>query len=171
MFSRSGLSFGTRREVHFRGEVKIDADDGAIKKTSRGYTVQGKIAKHPKWTRDLNVTAYAESALPAPRRPSSSSSSSSSSAAPNRSPPSSCFFRVHRDEPRVTFFDDGRVIVRRLGSVPSSGGGGGDTEKNAADADADAATALGASTSARRRRRHGPPGPSASRGGGAGDGA
>ena len=142
MFSRSGLSFGTRREVHFRGEVKIDADDGAIKKTSRGYTVQGKIAKHPKWTRDLNVTAYAESALPAPRRPSSSSSSSSSSAAPNRSPPSSCFFRVHRDEPRVTFFDDGRVIVRRLGSVPSSGGGGGDTEKNAADADADAATAL-----------------------------
>jgi hypothetical protein len=50
MFSRSGVSFGTRKEIHFSAEVKIDAGDTAIRKTTKGYTVQGKIAKRPRWS-------------------------------------------------------------------------------------------------------------------------
>lgn len=104
MMSRSGVSFGTTREVHFGGEVKIDAGDGAIRETSKGYVVQGKIARRPRWTADMNVTAEAEVTLaPAAAR---------------------CFFRVHRLAPRITLYDNGRVVVHTLG-------GGEDVEDDA----------------------------------------
>ena len=88
MFSRSGLSFGTLREVHFRSDVQIDAGDAAIRETTQGYTVQGKISKRPRWTEDMNVTREAELGLAPPP----------SAGGDGRS----CFFRVHRDAPTVT---------------------------------------------------------------------
>ena len=72
---------------------------------TKGYTVQGKIAKHPKWTADMNVTREAEVIL-AP------------GAGGNR-----CFFRVHSDSPKITLYDQGRVLVHTLSSSSSSSGG------------------------------------------------
>ena len=101
MFSRSGLSFGTLREVHFRSEVQIDAGDAAIRKTTQGYTVQGKISKRPRWTEDMNVTREAELGLAPPP----------SAGGDGRS----CFFRVHRDALALTLLDDGVAIELALG--------------------------------------------------------
>jgi len=101
MFSRSGLSFGTLREVHFRSDVQIDAGDAAIRETTQGYTVQGKISKRPRWTEDMNVTREAELGLAPPP----------SAGGDGRS----CFFRVHRDAPTVTLLDDDVVVEVALG--------------------------------------------------------
>ena len=98
MFSQSGISFGTRLDVHFPANVKLEASERAIRKTKRKYTVQGKIAKHPTWRDHLNVTQLAELTLKPPL-PSGGLS---------------CFFRIHRSAPRITFYDDGKVFVHEL---------------------------------------------------------
>ena len=99
MISRSGISFGTRQAIHFAEGFKIEVGDSAIKRVKRTYVVQGSISKNPKWTEQLNVTHEAVVALEPP---------------PPVGNGRSCFFRVHRDEAKITFYDDGHVIVHAL---------------------------------------------------------
>ena len=107
MFSRSGISFGTWQAFHFAGEIKIDAEDSAIRQKKRAYMVQGDIVERPKWSEELNVTQEAVVALEPP---------------PPLGVGRSCFFRVHHDEAKITFYDDGRVIINALEIVKSPRG-------------------------------------------------
>ena len=99
MFSRSGLSFGNQHELHFKREIKLDTREDSIKRTRAPSTVQGKISQRPSWTVDLNVTRIAELSLDSP---------------PPRGQGSACYFRVHRDVPQVTLFDDGHPMIQKL---------------------------------------------------------
>ena len=99
MFSRSGLSIGNHHELHFTREIKLDAQEGSIKRTRKPSTVQGKIAERPMWSADLNVTMLAELSL---------------EPAPPNGRGSACFFRVHSDIPQITLFDDGQVLIHKL---------------------------------------------------------
>ena len=94
MFSRSGYSFGRVYAKRFDRQVRLDAKDGAIATTTKGYTVQGKILDRPSWTEDLSLSVLSEQ--------------------DERNVGDNCYFYVELDAPIVMLYDDGETYEHNL---------------------------------------------------------